>query len=95
MGRAIWRHFLDNLENRTGGMNRKYHVNLVFRKKNADYSIEKVFKPLIPLFEEKYVIDKCFMPYYKVSLWAIIYNIWIAFWNRCKKTNGRSKNRSR
>ena len=63
-------------------MSSKFCVNLIFRKKNEDYSIEKVFKPLIPVFEQKYVIDKCFMPYYKVSLWAIIYNIWIAFRNK-------------
>lgn len=82
MGRAIWRHFLDNLENRTGGMNRKYHVNLVFRKKNADYSIEKVFKPLQPIFDKHFVVDDCYVPYYKVSLWAIISNIWFTF---CKR----------
>ena len=57
-------------------------INLIFRKRNVDYSIEKVFKPLIPLFEENYVIEKCFMPYYRVSLWSIISNMWFAFCHR-------------
>ena len=63
-------------------MNLPAHINLIFRQKNVDYSIEKVFKPLIPIFEKEYEIDKCFMPYYKVSLWAILTNIWYAFRNR-------------
>lgn len=63
-------------------MNRKYHVNLIFRMKNADYSIEKVFKPLQPIFDKHFVVDDCYVPYYKVSLWSIISNMWFAFCHR-------------
>lgn len=63
-------------------MNFPTHIGLIFRQKNVDYSIEKVFKPLIPIFEGKYVVDKCFVPYYKVSLWAILSNILYTFCNR-------------
>ena len=63
-------------------MNRKYHVNLIFRMKNADYSIEKVFKPLQPIFDKHFVVDDCYVPYYKVSLWSIISNMWVAFCHR-------------
>lgn len=44
-------------------MNKKYHVNLIFRMKNADYSIEKVFKPLQPIFGRHFVVDDCYVPY--------------------------------
>ena len=63
-------------------MYRKYHVNLIFRMKNADYSIEKVFKPLQPIFDKHFVVDDCYVPYYKVSLWSIISNMWFAFCHR-------------
>lgn len=63
-------------------MNSKKHVNLIFRKKNVDYSIEKVFKPLQPIFNQHFVVDDCYVPYYRVSLWSIISNMWFAFCHR-------------
>ena len=63
-------------------MSGKRQISLLFRKKNVDYSIEKVFKPLLPVFGKHFVVYDCYVPHYKVSVWAIISNIWFAFCRR-------------